>query len=213
MLPPVRLVPFLVMKFLTVLGAPLNPGVPRTEQKRACITTTERKSFGELFWPQRKTFQAGRGSGESNRPLTPILLKSIAIRLPFLSRYFCKSMPSSWQKVVYTPPICITIRLPFVSRYFAEVLGSGVVGTPPSGCKKPYNKNQENHVYRRKSFLCGPHFFLQRKVLHWSRAVHGFLFPARSFPDFPEISLRTSRKLPRPLQRSALVCGKPDTLS
>ena len=57
-------------------------------------------------------------SGESNRPLTPILLKSIAIHLPFLSRYFGKSMPSSWQKVLYTPPICITIRLPFVSRYF-----------------------------------------------------------------------------------------------
>ena len=56
---------------------------------------------------------------------------------PFLSRYFGESMPSSWQKVVYTPPICITIRL--VSRYAshlhgdtsAEVLGSGVVGTPP----------------------------------------------------------------------------------
>ena len=29
-------------------------------------------------------------------------------------------MPSSWQKVVYTPPICITIRLPFVSRYFCR---------------------------------------------------------------------------------------------
>ena len=59
-------------------------------------------------------------SGELNRPLTPILLKSIAIHLPFLSRYFCKNMPLSWQKVVYTPPICITIRLPFVSRYFCR---------------------------------------------------------------------------------------------
>ena len=48
------------------------------------------------------------------------LLKSIAMHLPFLSRYFCKSMPSSWQKVVYTPPICITIRLPFVPRYFCS---------------------------------------------------------------------------------------------
>ena len=59
-------------------------------------------------------------SGESNRSLTPILLKSIAIHLPlaFLSRYFGKSMPSSWQTVPYTPPICIAIRLPFVSRYF-----------------------------------------------------------------------------------------------
>ena len=53
---------------------------------------------------------------ESNRPLTPILLKSIAIHLPSLSRYFCKSMPSSWQKVGYTPPIRITICLPCVSR-------------------------------------------------------------------------------------------------
>ena len=56
----------------------------------------------------------------SNRPLTPILLKSIAIHLPFVSRYFCKRMPSSWQKVVYTPPICVTIRLPFVSRCFCR---------------------------------------------------------------------------------------------
>ena len=37
-----------------------------------------------------------------------------------------------WQKVVYTPPICIAIRLPFVSRYFCRSLGSGVVGTPPT---------------------------------------------------------------------------------
>ena len=70
-------------------------------------------------------------SGGSNRPLTPILLKSIAIHLPFLSRYFCKSMPSSWQKVVYTPPICITIRLPFVSRYFCRSIRvTGRWGTP-----------------------------------------------------------------------------------
>ena len=32
-----------------------------TEKKKAYTTTTERKSFGELFWPQRKTFQAGGG--------------------------------------------------------------------------------------------------------------------------------------------------------
>ena len=57
---------------------------------------------------------------QSNRPLIPILLKSIAIHLPFLLRYFCKSMPSSWQIVVYTPPICITIRLPFLSPYFCR---------------------------------------------------------------------------------------------
>ena len=31
------------------------------EKKKVYTTTTERKSFGELFWPQRKTFQAGGG--------------------------------------------------------------------------------------------------------------------------------------------------------
>ena len=35
---------------------------------------------------------------ESNRPLNAILFKSLAIHLPFLSRYFCKSMPSSRRK-------------------------------------------------------------------------------------------------------------------
>ena len=29
-------------------------------------------------------------------------------------------MPSSWLKVVYTPPICITVRLPSVSRCFCR---------------------------------------------------------------------------------------------
>ena len=36
-------------------------GGGKTEKKKAYTTTTERKSFGELFWPQRKTFQAGGG--------------------------------------------------------------------------------------------------------------------------------------------------------
>ena len=65
----------------------------------------------------RHLHQLHHHSRESHRPLTPILLKSIAIHLPFLSRYLGKSMPSSWQKAVYTPPLCITIHLRFVSRY------------------------------------------------------------------------------------------------
>ena len=62
-------------------------------------------------------------NGRSHRPLTLLLLKSIAIRLPFLSRYFCKSVPSSWSEVTCPPPI--------VSRHGAEALGPGVAGTPP----------------------------------------------------------------------------------
>ena len=38
----------------------------KSEKKKAYTTTTERKSFGELFWPQRKTFQAG---GEYKNPI------------------------------------------------------------------------------------------------------------------------------------------------
>ena len=50
-------------------------------------------------------------------------MKSIAIHLPFLSRYFCKSIALLLAESCiynYTPPICITIRLPFVSRYFCR---------------------------------------------------------------------------------------------
>ena len=39
-------------------------------------------------------------TGESHRPLTPILWK-VSRYTSFLSRCFCKSMPFSWQKVVY----------------------------------------------------------------------------------------------------------------
>ena len=44
---------------------------------------------------------------------------------------------------------------------------------------KPY-KNQENRIHHRNLSSVDPHFFLQRKVLHWSRAVYAFFFP-----DFP----------------------------
>ena len=94
------------------------------EKTKAYTTTTERKSFGELFWPQRKTFQAGGG-----------YKNSIKTRKPY-------------------PPL--------------------------------------------KSFLCGPHFFLQRKVLHWSRAVYGFFFPGFL------LLFKEARRLPTQLLRAAL---------
>ena len=88
------------------------------------------KRFMQVVRARRLVFLK---SGESNQHLTLIFLKSIAMHLPFLSQYFCKSMPSFWQKAVYTPPICITIRLPFVSRYFCRSIRvRGVVGRPPN---------------------------------------------------------------------------------
>ena len=71
--------------------------------------------------------------GESHRSLTAILLKSSAIHLPLLSRYVCKSMPSSWLEVAFTPPVCMA----YTSR-------SGVVGTLPNLRESPQTILQEN---------------------------------------------------------------------
>ena len=49
-----------------------------------------------------------------------VMMSCQRVHLPFLPRYFRKSMPSPWQKVVCTPPIRITIQLPLVSRYFCR---------------------------------------------------------------------------------------------
>ena len=47
-------------------------------------------------------------------------------------------MPFSWQKVVYTPPIYITIRLPLVSRYFCRSIRvRGRWNTPKPQCSLP----------------------------------------------------------------------------
>ena len=91
-----------VMEFPAVLGY--------FREEKTYTTTTERKSFGELFRPQRKTFQAGGG---------------------------------------YKNPI----------------------------------KTQENHIHHRNLSSVDPIFFVQRKVLHWSRAVYAFFF-SQYFQDF-----------------------------
>ena len=69
-------------------------------------------------------------SGESNRPLTPILFEKYRDTHAISIAILCKSMPSSWQRAEF-------IHHQFVSRYgshycrdtFTEVLGSGVAGT------------------------------------------------------------------------------------
>ena len=71
----------------------------------------------------------------------------------FYGIYFCKCMPSLWQKVVYTPPICITIRLPFVSRYFCgSIRVRGRWNTP---------KKSRNSVRLRQRFSPLPHKIAQ----------------------------------------------------
>ena len=76
----------------------------------------------EKFHQKSPPFFNANFPGKYEKIFTKIFWRggNVTIHLPFLSRYFCKSMPSSWQKVVYTPPICITIRLPSVSRCFCR---------------------------------------------------------------------------------------------
>ena len=79
------------------------------------------------------SWTGNKRSFESREPhwfLTAMLLTGIAIHLSLLRRYFCKSMPSSWWKVVFTLPICITTRHLYHNA-LAEVFNSGFVGTPP----------------------------------------------------------------------------------
>ena len=59
-------------------------------------------------------------SGESYRPLTLIVLKNIAIHLPFFIAIVLQEHASFKQKELCTPPICTTIWFPFVSRYFCK---------------------------------------------------------------------------------------------
>ena len=67
-------------------------------RKKPYTTTTERKSLGELFWPQRKTFQAG---GEYKSP--------IKTRKPYLppksflcgTHCFRQRKTPHWSRVVY----------------------------------------------------------------------------------------------------------------
>ena len=89
------------------------------------------------------------------------ILKSIAIHLSFLSPYFCKSMPSFWQKVAKAPPICVTIRLPFVSKYFCRrIRVRGRLDTPKQNgglaclatpqCQHPHLKKDRKRPQSKK---------------------------------------------------------------
>ena len=129
-------------KIISITRCFLSPFMSLIDREKLCVN--REKSAPKIHHFSSLVFHRLRlldffVSERSNRPLTPMLLKSIAIHLPFPSRYFCKSMPSSWQKVGYTPPIGITIhRLPFVSRYFGKsIRARGRWNTPTHGKHRP----------------------------------------------------------------------------
>ena len=87
------------------------------------LARSRKEHKDKLFGLDSESLSVGLGVLPCEVESTPdpdTFVKSIAIHPPFLSRYFCKSMPTVWQTVVFTPPICITIRLPFVSRNFCR---------------------------------------------------------------------------------------------
>ena len=112
---------------------------------------TENKAQGRISlqdFSDQSLRSPGQFSGKSHRPLTPILVKSIAIHLPFLSRDFCTSMPSSWQRVVYTTPMYITIRLAFVLRCSCRSIGvRGHWNTPQIFLILPREERLRTKVY------------------------------------------------------------------
>ena len=81
-----------------------------------------------ILFPALKNRFPYMNAGESNRPLTPILLKSSATTPP-IPQDFCESMlPLGRQSYIHHRFVSW-----YASRFyrdaFAEVLGSGVVGT------------------------------------------------------------------------------------
>ena len=61
-------------------------------RKKAYTAATERKSFGELFWPQRKTFQAG---GRYKNPQEPRRTISTTEIFPLWPPFFFSAKKSS----------------------------------------------------------------------------------------------------------------------
>ena len=46
------------------------------------------------------------------------------------------------------------------------------------GYKKPLKKTRKTQIHHRNLSSVDPFFFLQRKVLHWSKVVYACLFPS-----------------------------------
>ena len=135
---------------------PIRPLPPSERTGSWAWAMMKQKELGARKW---RGALRQRISGESHRPPTPILLKSVAIHLPFLLRYSCKSMPSSWQKVVTkythhqfsyhdTAPICIAMLI--------RVTDSRVVVTLPSACAAlfPFKGHFRLPSNKEKGHLC-----------------------------------------------------------
>ena len=127
------------------------------KQQSHCLTA--------LAWKNCTIFEIFRGVIPTS---DPILLKSIAIHLPFLSRCYCKRMHSSWLKVVCTPPICITIRLPFVSQYLCRSLRVRGRWSTPKICEVARNVSRESLSCSdhpcKDSYCCGSCWQIQPVV-------------------------------------------------
>ena len=89
---------------LKVWGGPSFPMGANLETKKTLqriktyTTSTERQSFGELFWPQRQTFQVGGGYKNPMKPKKAISATEI---FPLWPPFFSAKKVLHWSRAVY----------------------------------------------------------------------------------------------------------------
>ena len=119
------------------------------EKRKAYTTTTERKSFGELFWPQRKTFQAG------GRYKNPIKTRKT---IPPPKSFLCAPNFFGKEKLVTSAPRMtgrrshwtergddnIFLRFAIVERLFLLWLRMGLLSWGPSCVNSLYPSAEES---------------------------------------------------------------------
>ena len=88
------------------------------KEKVYTTTTTERKSLGELFWPQRKTFQAGGGYKNPMRTRKTISNTEI---FPLWSPFFQQRESGHWVYAFFFPAVIF-------QKYFVLVSWVGSLG-------------------------------------------------------------------------------------
>ena len=97
---------------------------PGARNPRICSISEFGKMFPAIFPGLSQSFPWERPNASHKQQKNQIHPRPRYFRK--VSRYtshfyrdtFAKVCPSSWQKVVYTTPNCITIRLPLILRYF-----------------------------------------------------------------------------------------------
>ena len=107
-----------------------------TEKKKAYTTTTERKSFGELFWPQKKTFRVSGGYKIPMKAGKTISTTEISPLWPPF--FFWPKKVLHWSRAVYAFffPVLRTRNGLTTNSFVVEYTGRGLVVKRPGVLSK-----------------------------------------------------------------------------